>query len=108
MKRHVPWENVKKDATRRRRLEEERGHSCEVCGLSVWMNRPIPLELDHIDGHPEHNEKSNLRLICPNCHAQTPFYKGANARRHSGTKRQNVMARYPNYRKQKIMGLELE
>lgn len=42
------------------------------------MGQPIPIELDHIDGNPENNELDNLRLICPNCHAQTPTYKGAN------------------------------
>lgn len=100
----VPFEDLKKDRTRKFRLIEERGHQCEVCKIEMWMNKPTPLQLDHIDGHPGHNEKENLRLICPNCHAQTEHYCGANAGKHSGTKRQKVMSRYPNYRKQKIYG----
>jgi predicted HNH restriction endonuclease len=50
-----------------------------VCGLSEWMDKRIPLEIDHIDGNSDNNVEQNLRLICPNCHAQTETYKGANA-----------------------------
>ncbi len=59
-------------------LLDIRGHKCEVCGITEWMGRPAPLELDHIDGDPTNNELHNLRLICPNCHAQTENYKGRN------------------------------
>jgi hypothetical protein len=38
----------------------------------------FPLELDHIDGDRWNSELSNLRLICPNCHAFTPTYRGRN------------------------------
>ncbi len=64
--------------TPRRKLLHERGHRCEVCKLDSWMGVPIPIELDHIDGDAFNNEESNLRLLCPNCHAQTPTYKGRN------------------------------
>lgn len=95
----VDFDDLKKDCSRRERLIRERGRKCEVCKNEAWMGKVIPIELDHIDGHPDHNEKDNLRLICPNCHAQTEFYKGANVGRHKGTKRQEVMSRYPSYRK---------
>ena len=55
-----------------------RPHTCEVCGTSEWNGQPIPLEVDHIDGNPENNVVTNLRRICPNCHAQTNTYKGKN------------------------------
>jgi hypothetical protein len=51
---------------------------CEVCGLKTWNDGPIPLELDHINGRRDDNRLSNLRLLCPNCHAQTPTYRGRN------------------------------
>ena len=51
---------------------------CYVCNLSEWMGQPIPIELDHIDGNIDNNSIENLRIICPNCHAQTPNYKVKN------------------------------
>ena len=94
----MPFERLKKDGSRRKRLVLERGHRCESCKLSQWCEQPIPLELDHIDGHPEHNDKSNLRLLCPNCHALTEHWKGRNAGNHSGTERQKTMKKYGSYR----------
>jgi hypothetical protein len=48
------------------------------CRLEVWNDAPIPLELDHINGRRDDNRLTNLRLLCPNCHAQTPTYRGRN------------------------------
>jgi HNH endonuclease. len=59
-------------------LLDTRGHRCEVCGITEWMGRPAPLELDHCDGNSLNNHLDNVRLICPNCHAQTATYKGKN------------------------------
>jgi hypothetical protein len=54
---------------------------CALCGLDEWLGAPMPLELDHIDGDRHNNELCNLRVVCPNCHAQTPTYRGKNQRR---------------------------
>ena len=62
----------------RRYIKDRDNHECTVCGLSVWMGRPITLEVDHIDGDWSNNNVDNLRSICPNCHSQTSTYKGAN------------------------------
>jgi len=53
-------------------------HQCSSCGLEDWMGCKIPLELDHINGDNKDNRLLNLRLLCPNCHAQTPTYRGLN------------------------------
>jgi hypothetical protein len=51
---------------------------CDDCKLAEWRGGPIPLELDHKDGDRSNNELGNLRLLCPNCHALTPTYRGRN------------------------------
>lgn len=54
---------------------------CSVCVNTHWNGDAIPLELDHIDGNPTNHKRDNLRLICPNCHAQTPTHAGKNKSR---------------------------
>ena len=53
-------------------------HKCEECGITEWRGQPTPIELDHINGNNRDNRLENLRLLCPNCHAQTPTYRGKN------------------------------
>ncbi|RYE90889.1 MAG: HNH endonuclease, partial [Cytophagaceae bacterium] len=51
-------------------------HKCEQCGLTEWCGQPIPLELHHHNGTNNDHRISNLRLLCPNCHALTDNYRG--------------------------------
>ncbi len=54
------------------------GYTCSCCGLSDWNNKPITLEVEHINGNSEDDSRENVCLICPNCHSQTDTYKGKN------------------------------
>lgn len=54
-------------------------YKCSNCGCNgQWQNGIISLELDHIDGDNTNNQLSNLRYLCPNCHALTETYRGKN------------------------------
>ena len=56
---------------------------CSDCGnKGEWNGKPIILELDHINGNHYDNRFENLRILCPNCHSQTPTFRG----RGSGNK----------------------
>ena len=61
-----------------------KSHICESCGLKEWRGRPIPLELEHAIGKRDDNRIKNLKLLCPNCHAQTETYRGRNIGKSRG------------------------
>ena len=55
-------------------LIETKGNLCETCKIDSWNNQPITLQIDHIDGNTKNNTLENFRLLCPNCHSQTPTW----------------------------------
>lgn len=57
---------------------------CEGCGLTQWRGREIPLQLDHVNGLRNDNRLENLRILCPNCHAQTETWCARNIGRPTG------------------------
>lgn len=66
------------------------GYLCSGCKLAVWLGQPIALEIEHKNGKSDCNTSDNTCLICPNCHSQTPTYKGKN----KGSGRHSRMLRY--------------
>ncbi len=61
----------------KKRLIAIRGHACQNCCTSTWMDRPITLELHRKVDKPYRDcIESDLELLCPNCHSLTKTWKG--------------------------------
>jgi hypothetical protein len=58
-------------------LKENR---CEDCGITEWLGQPLSMALHHVNGNGDDNRLENLRLLCSNCHSQTPNFA---RRRHA-------------------------
>lgn len=65
-------------------IKEEQDNKCNSCGLDVWMEKPILLEIHHIDGIGRNNKRENLTGLCPNCHCQTDNWKFYNSKIYKG------------------------
>jgi hypothetical protein len=74
-KEYIPFENLRGKTQIRERLIKLLGYSCKHCGISNWNNKPITLEVEHVDGNPRNNSRKNLTLLCPNCHSQTSTFR---------------------------------
>jgi HNH endonuclease len=64
----------------RRYLIERFGEKCSNCKWSKRhkITKRVPLEVDHIDGNSGNNFEDNLRLLCPNCHSLTVYFRNLN------------------------------
>lgn len=64
--------------TIRRYLINKFGLKCSICKIVEWQGSPVPVVVDHIDGHPENGKLDNLRLVCGNCNMLLPTFAGKN------------------------------
>lgn len=51
---------------------------CDWCGLTSWRDRPISIQIDHVNGIRDDHRVENLRMLCPNCHSQTDTFAAKN------------------------------
>ena len=61
---------------------------CALCGTGPeWIGKPMTLEIDHVNGDWSDNQRENLRLLCPNCHAITDTWCRGGRRRPGPSQR---------------------
>lgn len=54
-------------------------YKCSCCGNEgEWLNKPLSLQLDHINGNCSDHRLENLRWLYPNCHVQTSTHGSKN------------------------------
>ena len=54
-------------------------YCCSICfNIGIWLDKPMPLILDHINGTNNDNRLENLRFVCSNCDSQLDTYKSRN------------------------------
>jgi len=61
----------------------------------MWNDKPLVLQIDHINGVSNDNRIENLQILCPNCHTQTVTFAGRRFKKH---KDKNTN-KNPNWRK---------
>lgn len=72
------YEQPQKAYKFRDKLISLRGHQCECCKNTHWLDLPITLEVHHKNGDKKNNTQENLILLCPNCHSYTDNYGSKN------------------------------
>lgn len=61
-------------------------YQCDCCGITEWQEKPLVLQLDHINGDNHDNRLENLHWLCPNCHSQTDTFCGKQLQKKHMTK----------------------
>ena len=80
--------NIIKEGVNPRPTKYSIQHLIKTREMSDYLSNKVPMQsdklkirlinegyLDHVNGNNDDNSLKNLRLLCPNCHAQTPQYR---------------------------------
>lgn len=62
----------------------EQDFTCAECPADLSIPEPNYAHLHHIDENPKHNQRSNLLVVCPECHK---FPHGYDKRKRNWRKR---------------------
>lgn len=81
--KNTRFEHLSKNL-RKKIVLNEQNNKC-LCGINEWNGKRLTLQLDHIDGNRNNNQRTNLRILCPNCHSITETYSGKNSFKKSAT-----------------------
>jgi endogenous inhibitor of DNA gyrase (YacG/DUF329 family) len=73
----VPFDDLGWDTKRLRVIKDQNG-KCNRCDINNWLGEKLSLEVDHIDGDGNNNDRNNLEGLCPNCHSLTKTWRGRN------------------------------
>lgn len=85
---------------RRALIETGRPYECKECGLKgVWLEKPLILEVEHINRNFLDDREVNLKFLCPNCHSQTAGYRGT-----KGNAEITSLAKYHRARRKRKKG----
>jgi hypothetical protein len=79
----------------RRYMLTKAGFACSQCGWARVNERTkrSPLHVDHVDGDARNNAETNLRVLCPNCHALTPTFGASNKGRGRASRRDTYLTK---------------
>ncbi|HKE36902.1 MAG TPA: HNH endonuclease signature motif containing protein, partial [Candidatus Baltobacteraceae bacterium] len=70
---------MSRGSIKRRLIELEiLNERCSRCEITEWRGKPLTLHLDHVNGATRDWRLENLRMLCPNCHSQTPTFSARN------------------------------
>lgn len=80
----LPFKNkiYRDDRAKLIKFEIIESSKCSLCGQGrEWNQKPLVLQIDHINGINSDNRIENLRFLCPNCHSQTETFGTKNLKK---------------------------
>jgi 5-methylcytosine-specific restriction endonuclease McrA len=73
-------------------------YECAECKINdIYNDKPISLQLDHINGINDDNRLNNLRFLCPNCHSQTETFSGKRHKKTNYCECGNIISNKANF-----------